>query len=90
VAIETAKGIDLKALSALVEVRTMSALPPRLGSEDSTQWEIEMRDNADVSAVLRACFERGIPLRGFQYTDPTLHDVFVQLVGPEAREASFR
>ena len=65
-------------------------MPPRVENEGSAEWEIEMRDGADASAVLRACFERGIPLRGFQYTEPTLHDVFVKLVGPEAREASFR
>ena len=43
-----------------------------------------------LSAILRACFERGIQLRGFHQTEVTLHDVFVRLVGPEAREASFR
>lgn len=90
VAIETAQEIDLKALGSMTEVRSVMALPPRVESDGFAQWEIEMRDNADASAVLRACFERGIPLRGFQYTEPTLHDVFVRLVGPEAREASLR
>ena len=90
VSVETAKEIDLKPIASLAEVRTVNALPPRLENDTSAQWEIEMRDSADASAVLRACFERGIPLRGFQYTEPTLHDVFVKLVGPEAREASFR
>jgi ABC-type uncharacterized transport system ATPase subunit len=68
-------------------------LPPRVGDETaspSSHWEIQMRDNADASAILRACFERGIQLRGFHQTEPTLHEVFVQLVGPDAREASFR
>lgn len=90
VAIETAQEIDLKALGSMTEVRSVMALPPRAESDGFALWEIEMRDNADASTVLRACFERGIPLRGFQYTEPTLHDVFVRLVGPDAREASFR
>jgi ABC-2 type transport system ATP-binding protein len=90
VSIETAEGVDLNALGSMAEVSSVMALPPRVENDGSAEWEIEMRDGADASAVLRACFERGIPLRGFQYTEPTLHDVFVKLVGPEAREASFR
>jgi ABC-2 type transport system ATP-binding protein len=90
VSIETAEGVDLNALGSMAEVRSVIAMPPRVENDGSAEWEIEMRDGADASAVLRACFERGIPLRGFQYTEPTLHDVFVKLVGPEAREASFR
>ena len=31
-----------------------------------------------------------IRLRRFDHSDPTLHEVFVTLVGPEAREASLR
>jgi hypothetical protein len=37
-----------------------------------------------------SCFEHGIRLKRFDHSDPTLHEVFVNLVGPEAREASFR
>jgi ABC-2 type transport system ATP-binding protein len=40
--------------------------------------------------VLQACFEAGIRLRRFDHSEASLHDVFVRLVGPEAREASFR
>jgi len=54
------------------------------------EWEIEIRDEAEPSALLEACFERGVRLRSFHYSEPTLHDVFVHLVGPEAREAAFR
>jgi ABC-2 type transport system ATP-binding protein len=52
--------------------------------------EVELRESADPQALLRTCFERGIVLQRFDRTDPTLHEVFVSLVGPEAREASFR
>jgi ABC-2 type transport system ATP-binding protein len=54
------------------------------------RYEIELRESADPQALLRTCFERGIALRRFDHSDPTLHEVFVSLVGPEAREASFR
>lgn len=90
VSIETVKEIDLHAINSLPEIRSVVALPPPLENDGSRQWEIELRDSADASAVLRACFERNIPLRGFQYTEPTLHDVFVKLVGLEEREAGFR
>lgn len=54
------------------------------------QWELELRENADPQAVLQLCFDRKIRLRSFNQSEPTLHDVFVRLVGPEAREAAFR
>ena len=56
----------------------------------SAQWELELRENADPQAILQLCFEHKIRLRSFNQSDPTLHDVFVRLVGPEAKEASFR
>jgi len=56
----------------------------------STQWELELRENADPQAILQLCFDRKIRLRSFNQSEPTLHDVFVRLVGPEAKEASFR
>jgi ABC-2 type transport system ATP-binding protein len=56
----------------------------------SSQWELELRENADPQAILQLCFEHKIRLRSFNQSEPTLHDVFVRLVGPEAKEASFR
>lgn len=90
VAIETLSGTNLDGINSLPEVLSVTALPPRLAEDTSSHWEVQVRDNADASAILRACFERGIALRSFHPTDPTLHDVFVRLVGPEGREASFR
>ena len=45
---------------------------------------------ASASAVLEACFERSLRLRCFDVQDPDLHEVFVHLVGPSAREAALR
>jgi ABC-2 type transport system ATP-binding protein len=56
----------------------------------SRLWEIELSEGADPQKVLQTCFARGIRLRSFNQSDPTLHEVFMQLVGPEAKEASFR
>ncbi len=53
-------------------------------------WELQLHDQADPQAILRACFDQQIRLRSFSAEEPTLHDVFVKLVGPEATEARFR
>ncbi len=55
-----------------------------------TNWEVELREHADPQAILQTCFSAGIRLRCFDHSDPSLHEVFVRLVGPEAREAAYR
>jgi ABC-2 type transport system ATP-binding protein len=65
------------------------AIDPVANGRDG-QWELHVREHVDPQAVLQLCFSRGIQLRGFNQTEPTLHDVFMRLVGPEAREASNR
>jgi ABC-2 type transport system ATP-binding protein len=64
--------------------------PSTNGHAESHRWELELREQADPQSILQTCFSRGIRLRSFNQSDPTLHEVFVRLVGPEAREASFR
>lgn len=54
------------------------------------EWLVQIDDEADPQSLLETCFQAGIRLRRFDHTDPTLHDVFVHLVGPDAREARFR
>jgi ABC-2 type transport system ATP-binding protein len=53
-------------------------------------WEIQLQENTDPRIILHKCFERGIALTRFDYTPPSLHDVFVHLVGTDAREHYFR
>ena len=91
VRIET--GDDVGPLRELPEV--VSVLPPvpvngAATPEMAGHWELELRENAHPEAVLQVCFARGIRLRSFNQSDPTLHEVFMRLVGPEAKEASFR
>jgi ABC-2 type transport system ATP-binding protein len=76
---------DIGPLRALAEVRSLQA-----ATNGSTHWELELADHADPQAILQTCFARGIRLRSFNQSDPTLHEVFMRLVGPEAKEASFR
>jgi ABC-2 type transport system ATP-binding protein len=79
---------DVTPLRSLAGVSELVALEGDGAKPGS--YELRLRENADPQAVLASCFERGIRLRRFDHSDPTLHEVFVSLVGPEAREASFR
>ncbi len=84
---------DIAPLRELSEVVATNETPPLNGHATagaSKHWELELRESADPQGILQTCFSRGIRLRSFNQTDPTLHEVFVRLVGPEAKEASFR
>jgi ABC-2 type transport system ATP-binding protein len=82
---------DPEVLRSVPGVISIAGIPPRLGEEMSNgRWELHLHDSADSAAILQACFEHGITLKSFHQSEATLHDVFVQLVGPGAREASFR
>jgi len=63
---------------------------PAASDAQNTRWELELDENADPQQLLQACFEAGVRLRRFDHSDPSLHEVFVKLVGADAREASYR
>lgn len=54
------------------------------------QWEILIHEHANPQLLLKNCFESGLSLSHFDYTQPSLHDVFVHLVGNDAKEHSLR
>ncbi len=75
---------DISALVASNEIlnadkQELSSSAP--GAGPSAQWQLEIGEQANPQQVLQQCFERGIKLRRFEFTEPTLHDVFVHLVG---------
>jgi ABC-2 type transport system ATP-binding protein len=85
VRIETTEDIGiLRQLSGVVSVNPVPA------TNGVARWELELRENADPQSILQRCFDERIRLQSFNQTDPTLHEVFVKLVGSEAREAGFR
>ena len=51
---------------------------------------LRLDDGGDPQELLRHCFREGIELESFEHHNPTLHDVFLDLVGEEAKEASYR
>jgi ABC-2 type transport system ATP-binding protein len=59
----------------------VSNRPCEKGNNGSCEWELELRENADPQVVLQTCFERGIRLQSFNQTEPSLHEVFMRLVG---------
>ena len=91
VRIETCDEVaPLRDLAEVVSIRPLTPPSDRLTPEGAAPWELELGENADPQAILQACFSRGIRLHSFNQSDPTLHEVFMRLVGPEAKEASFR
>ena len=54
---------------------------------DGGRWELRLTPDADPQSVLEACFSQRVRLQSYNAAEPTLHDVFVNLVGPDAREA---
>lgn len=82
---------DLSALRTIPDVISLKQMPPLNGHPNgATHWELELGRAADAQLILQCCFEKQIRLRSFNQSDPSLHEVFVRLVGPDAREASFR
>jgi ABC-2 type transport system ATP-binding protein len=87
-----------RVVPAKVRIRTRDSLEPlqdlpmlrELRSLGDGRWEFELEEGADPQAVLEACFTNQVRLSHFSASEATLHDAFVRLVGPAAREASYR
>jgi ABC-2 type transport system ATP-binding protein len=81
---------DISQLRSLGEVLSISSRaepdgePGQSKAGPSGQWELHIRENTDPQVILQTCFAHGIRLRSFNHADPSLHEVFVQLVGASA------
>ncbi len=81
----------IAALSQMNEVLAVRSLEPETGHSSrhrAGRWELQLRQDAEPQAILEQCFAQGIRLRSFNQCEPSLHDVFMQLVGSEPREAA--
>jgi len=86
-------GDDIEPLRGLQEVASVNRVERTQGEANSNGvacWDLELREHAETESILQTCFARGIRLRSFNQSEPTLHEVFVRLVGEEAREAGLR
>jgi ABC-2 type transport system ATP-binding protein len=81
-------------LSGVHDPNKLRALPGVISAESTEglpgSYEVCMADDADPQQLLRDCFRDDIELTSFNYHEPTLHDVFLHLVGEDAKVASFR
>lgn len=74
---------DIMALRELHGVHEVLAAAQGVGS--AQQWQLHINEKVNPQLVLKTCFEQGISLNRFEFTEPSLHDVFVHLVGDDAR-----
>lgn len=89
VQLQTSDDISgIRGLEGVVSAAQISPDEPHANGDRS--WEFELREQADPQVILQACFQRGVRLNSFVLREPTLHDVFMHLVGPSAKEAGFR
>jgi ABC-2 type transport system ATP-binding protein len=71
-------------IAALRDSPLVNSVEQAVAASDKTgQWQLNITEEADPQLILSLCFEQGIQLRKFEFTEPSLHDVFVQLVGDQ-------
>jgi len=59
-----------------------------MGGENGwREWDVRLAPGGDPGDLLQACTERGFALRRFEQRRPSLHDVFIHLVGGEGERA---
>ncbi len=84
------RGLEgVLAVSVQPQIQTLNTLHQQ-DAQRQQLWEIQLQENADPRIILQKCFESGIALHRFDYTPASLHDVFVHLVGSDAKEHQFR
>jgi len=84
--LETRDKIDsLHSLENLKEISNVAVEP----GTDPT-YLVQIPKDVHPQDILKHCFDNQISLSRFDYAEPSLHDVFVHLVGDEAREQKFR
>lgn len=58
-----------------------------MGEGEWQGWEVRLSPGTDAADLLQACTERGFALRRFEQRRPSLHEVFLHLVGGEGAQA---
>lgn len=83
----------LPARLTLASRETPAGLPgvasaARTGAHDGwTDWDVRLEPGGDPGDLLQLCTERGFALRRFEQSRPSLHDVFIHIVGGEEGRA---
>jgi ABC-2 type transport system ATP-binding protein len=79
---------DVAGLQELDGVIRITASENESGADP--RWLVEISNRSHPQDILRYCFDQNIPLNRFEFAEPSLHDVFVDLVGNNTREQQFR
>jgi ABC-2 type transport system ATP-binding protein len=58
-----------------------SAVEQSRGTDGWRVWDVALKPGASSGAVLEAATATGFSLRGFESHKPSLHEVFIHLVG---------
>ena len=79
--------LSVVARQSLASIDGVESCEPVGKAKDGWQeWDVQLKPGGDPGDLLQACTQRAIPLRRFDERRASLHDVFLQLVGPtEAR-----
>ena len=70
---------DIDALRSVDGIEAITQVEAGTSTVGGT-WYVEVREGFDPNALLRECFDQGYGLSKFEFSEPSLHDVFVQLV----------
>jgi len=75
--------LSVVARQSLASVAGVKRCEPTGAAKDGWQeWDVELDPGVPAGDILQACTERSIPLRRFDERRASLHDVFLQIVGP--------
>ena len=79
--------LSVVARQSLAGIAGVKSCEPAGAAKDGWQeWDVELNPGVAAGDVLQTCTEQSIPLRRFDERRASLHDVFLQIVGPvEAR-----
>lgn len=87
--IETKSDISsLRDIDGIREILILAANP--VTGNAGQLWQLQIQQQVNPQLILKTCFDKGIALSRFEFTEPSLHDVFVHLVGDDARERAAR
>ena len=83
--IETRDDIQpLRELDGVVAISRSQSDSTASAADNYFSWEIQIEERMNPQAILEKCFAAGIALRQFDHSEPSLHEVFVSLVGAQA------
>ncbi|MDA1372170.1 MAG: ATP-binding cassette domain-containing protein [Proteobacteria bacterium] len=75
---------EIESLRLLPGINSIEAMHSAQEQGESSSWILQISEELNPQNLLRTCFERGIALNRFEFTEPSLHDVFVHLVESDA------